>query len=418
MGYVAKRRRRGKDGVVRVDARYTAFFRDKYGRLRSKAAFRDRAKSEALLRRCMMEAAEGRTDWTRPKVDHATRKLEDHVGDYLAHLKASGACDAHVGNTRTHLLSAFGAMRIRHPLDVTTGSVEVMVIRMVAPKAEGGADLAFKTRNHRLKALRAFYRWGKADGRWDMDPTARIRMLPEKADPTRRRRRPLTEPQLWQLVAAARERGAKLYRATAKTVRPSKLDRLRHAGDERATRYLAMALAGLRRGEARQLEWRDIDLKATPPTLTVRAEAAKAGKEDATIPLAPALAAGLEDWRAIWPQAERSLPVGRARVFPSRPGQWLREFYRDIEAAGIPRETPEGVLDLHALRHSFASWLVRAGVAPKTAQALLRHSDVRMTLAIYAHVHVGDRAAAVQALPRLDGAKAQRHKGRGGAAHE
>jgi len=48
----------------------------------------------------------------------------------------------------------------------------------------------------------------------------------------------------------------------------------------------------------------------------------------------------------------------------------------------------------HNLRHSLASFLVRTKTDPKTVQALLRHSDVRTTLQLYAHSISEDRLAA------------------------
>jgi integrase len=48
----------------------------------------------------------------------------------------------------------------------------------------------------------------------------------------------------------------------------------------------------------------------------------------------------------------------------------------------------------HNLRHSLASFLVSQGTDPKTVQALLRHSDVKTTLGIYAHSHDAARMTA------------------------
>jgi site-specific recombinase XerD len=48
----------------------------------------------------------------------------------------------------------------------------------------------------------------------------------------------------------------------------------------------------------------------------------------------------------------------------------------------------------HNLRHSLASFLVRSKTDVKTVQALLRHSDVRTTLQLYAHSVSEDRLAA------------------------
>jgi integrase len=48
----------------------------------------------------------------------------------------------------------------------------------------------------------------------------------------------------------------------------------------------------------------------------------------------------------------------------------------------------------HNLRHSLASFLVRTNTDPKTVQNLLRHSNVKTTLQLYAHSVTDDRLAA------------------------
>ena len=48
----------------------------------------------------------------------------------------------------------------------------------------------------------------------------------------------------------------------------------------------------------------------------------------------------------------------------------------------------------HNLRHSLASFLVRAQTDPKTVQALLRHANVKTTLQLYAHSDLADRMTA------------------------
>ncbi|MFW5690732.1 MAG: tyrosine-type recombinase/integrase, partial [Planctomycetota bacterium] len=44
------------------------------------------------------------------------------------------------------------------------------------------------------------------------------------------------------------------------------------------------------------------------------------------------------------------------------------------------------VVDFHALRHTFISNLARAGVHPRNAQALARHSTIDLTMNVYTHV--------------------------------
>jgi integrase len=63
-------------------------------------------------------------------------------------------------------------------------------------------------------------------------------------------------------------------------------------------------------------------------------------------------------------------------------------------AAGVLPELDSRRFGFHNLRHSLASFLVRSRTDPKTVQALLRHSDVKTTLQLYAHSVSEDRLAA------------------------
>lgn len=63
-------------------------------------------------------------------------------------------------------------------------------------------------------------------------------------------------------------------------------------------------------------------------------------------------------------------------------------------AVGVLTEDDPRRFGFHNLRHSLASFLVRSKTDPKTVQALLRHSDVKTTLQLYAHSVSEDRLAA------------------------
>jgi integrase len=56
-------------------------------------------------------------------------------------------------------------------------------------------------------------------------------------------------------------------------------------------------------------------------------------------------------------------------------------------------------VDVHSLRHTFATLLARNGVTPSVAQKLMRHSDIRLTMNTYTHLDLADTAGAVAALP-------------------
>lgn len=68
-------------------------------------------------------------------------------------------------------------------------------------------------------------------------------------------------------------------------------------------------------------------------------------------------------------------------------------YYPALRRAGIERH-----LTPHATRHTFASLLHRANVAPKTAQDLLGHSDYATTANVYTHTRLEDLRRAVEAI--------------------
>ena len=78
----------------------------------------------------------------------------------------------------------------------------------------------------------------------------------------------------------------------------------------------------------------------------------------------------------------------------------LKTFRRDLERAGIPFEDAEGrTVDRHSLRMTFVSWLGAAGVDPRTAQQLARHSDIRLTTQTYRDVRLLDTKSAIGKRP-------------------
>jgi len=58
-------------------------------------------------------------------------------------------------------------------------------------------------------------------------------------------------------------------------------------------------------------------------------------------------------------------------------------------------------LDFHSLRHTTGSLLAAAGVHPKVAQTVMRHSTIDLTMSRYTHVFKGQESDAVANLPDL-----------------
>ena len=84
------------------------------------------------------------------------------------------------------------------------------------------------------------------------------------------------------------------------------------------------------------------------------------------------------------------------------PKDFVKIFERDLAAADIPKRDERGrTVDLHALRHTFGTHLSRNGVAPRTAQAAMRHSSLDLTMNVYTAPSLLDVAGALATLPEL-----------------
>lgn len=86
----------------------------------------------------------------------------------------------------------------------------------------------------------------------------------------------------------------------------------------------------------------------------------------------------------------------------SVPTSLLRALNRDLAAASIPKKDDRGrVVDVHAMRMTLATMLNKAGVAPRTPQAIMRHSDIRLTMAPYTDARMLNVSGALDELPKL-----------------
>jgi integrase len=173
---------------------------------------------------------------------------------------------------------------------------------------------------------------------------------------------------------------------------------------------VALALAtGMRRGELLALEWGDIDLDRAMLTVHRSVEETKAGlwvkppktkRGRRNIGLPAEAVAMLRERRK--QQIELRLALGQGGqpvlVFSTIEGGYLkpnglsRSWRQTCRARGLPR------VQFHAVRHTHASTLIRAGVDVLTISRRLGHSAAAMTLDVYGHLMEGSDAAAAKAI--------------------
>ena len=80
----------------------------------------------------------------------------------------------------------------------------------------------------------------------------------------------------------------------------------------------------------------------------------------------------------------------------------IRNILRDLKADLTEAKVNKVGVDVHALRYTFCTHLCKSGVNIKTAQVLMGHSDIRLTMDIYTDPTLLDKRSAVEALPAFD----------------
>ena len=200
---------------------------------------------------------------------------------------------------------------------------------------------------------------------------------------------------------------------------PSFVAKLDRRGRERALIFKTLVLTGLRKGELAAVTVGHFEHNGPMPVIVMNSDQTK-NRQRAEIPLRADLADDLRKWLATL-QSERqgASDVSGERIaltFQRDAGDALpldtplftvpkglvRILDRDLIAAGIPKRDERGrTIDVHALRHSFGTLLSKGGVAPRTAQAAMRHSTIDLTMNVYTDPKLLDVQGALDALPSL-----------------
>ena len=369
--------RRG-DRVVQESRRWYVRLWDKdANRWREWRAYIDKRASTAKEIEIVKRIERGEVGLIDPFGQGRRLPLAKHLDDFAEYLEDKGNTPDHVDRTVARCRRVFDLIGAATVTGVTAGNVEACL----ADLRRGG--LSPSSSNHYLRALRNFMRWMIRDRRIREDPLIGMTLLKVTAADRKRRRRNLTDEEMASLVAAA-NRSAEPFMGLS--------------GPDRSMLYLMAANTGLRAGELASLTPESFHLNGSRSTVRCAAGYTK-NREEAVLPLRSDLVAALRRWLA-------AKPAGR----PVWPGAWAGErrgaemIRVDLTAADVEYEDDSGrVADFHALRHTFISNLARAGVHPRNAQALARHSTIDLTMNVYTHVAMGDLHNDVESLPDLPG---------------
>jgi len=297
--------------------------------------------AEAKLNKLIREEEEGLAGLLAPKAlrDGAQRPIAEHLADYVAHLSALSRTRKHLAYTQNRILRVCEACGWLLPRDITADGFDHWRAAQTL--------LGPKTCNEYLGHLSAFLTWMEKNGRIVRNPL--------------------------MTVSRAETRG--LERCVRRALSEAEAAGLIQTVGYRGLAYFVAIYTGLRRGEIKSLLWIDLHLDVPRPFIAVRAATTK-NKKTATLPLVPELVQALRTFRD---QQETITGKVFRRGVPT--AKMLR---RDLAACGIPYEDELGRrVDFHALRYTFATMLNRAGVTPRAAMELMRHSDMRLTTKTY-----------------------------------
>jgi len=303
---------------------------------------------------------------------------------------------------------------MNRPVDLTTAAVEAWMVR------QEGKGMGARTMNVARSSVVAFASWCKKSRRIATNPMVELQKADEASD-RRRQRRALTQQEFIRLLDTTRRRPL-LEAMTVRrgknagkpmcNVRHSVQDHLRRLGWERALIYKTLALTGLRKKELASLTVGQLELNGPRPHAVLFAKDAKNAKA-AKIPLTAELVGGLREWLA--DQLKQLRKKARAKKAPiplvlppeaplfTVPDGLVRILDRDLKLAGIPKKDGRGrTIDVHALRHTFCTWMQMAGVAGRKTQAAMRHSSRALTNDVYTDEESLEVAEAVEmAMPSL-----------------
>jgi integrase len=167
---------------------------------------------------------------------------------------------------------------------------------------------------------------------------------------------------------------------------------------------VALALyAGLRRGEIYALRKGWVDLERG--LINVRGSndqpKAKDGTDTGWVPIAKPLVPYLVRQLELFPESEFLCPHTGRRVDGApmgvagaqrdmHDGQIVQAIRRALKAGGVPAPAGGGQVDVHALRHTCATALVRSGAPMEFTRRVMRHKDIATTALLYTHLEADE----------------------------
>lgn len=369
--------RKGTKMVAESERWYVRLTDPQTGKLKEWRAYNDRQASLALEIELIKQLERGEAGLSDPMAVHRKKKIDDHLVAFEGHLEDKGNTNDHIDRTIARCRRIIEKIGAKTLADITAEGVDTALASF---RRKG---MGLSTSNGYFRAMRTFCRWLVRTRRMRENPIAELSCIRVTDADRRRRRRNLSDEEVQALIAAA-ERSPEPFMGIS--------------GTDRAMLYMVAINTGLRASELASLTPESFELNCKRPVVRCHGGYTK-NRAEAVLPLRRDLVNRLRDWLQDKPARE---PVWGSTWAGGRHAAMMMRI--DLTAANIEYEDGNGrFADFHALRHTFISNLARAGVHPRNAQALARHSTIDLTMNVYTHVSMGDLADAVESLPGSNG---------------
>jgi integrase len=251
--------------------------------------------------------------------------------------------------------------------------------KVTRQKGRKQKPLSARTKNFYIGALIRFGKWLKLEKHWKKNLFKKLELF---RGAKKKVRRYMTSEELKAIVQAAKTRGRNAEE--------------RKQGEERALFYLFLFYTLTRAESSRSVTVGQLNFRKNPPELVLRGDQVK-NKKTVTKVLHPRLVIELQRWIAA-----KKLKA-EDTVFTTITKWVVTQFNRDLKAAGIPKNLPDGTsLDIHSFKTSAISILHDAGVPLKVIQELAEHSNPQTTMNHYVKANKVTLAQAFLHLPELD----------------
>lgn len=374
-------------------------YRDVSGKIRREPLAADKGVAQTMLNDKVRRVERERAGLIDPTDEQRKRPLAQHLTEFKRYLQNKGVTAKQVYTATSQTQSIVDANKWKLVGDISASET----LEFLGELRRSGKSA--QTYNHYLKSIKQFTRWLVRDHWAPTDPLSHLSKL-NVGDDRRHDRRVLTIEEFGGLIRAAHD-GPPIESIS---------------GPDREMTYVLAGWTGFRKGEIGSLTRQSLRLDDDRPTATVAACYSKRRRQDTQI-LHPEVVRRLKAWlvtkvelksdESLFPISGR-VPAGKERKthkmmrldLEAARQAWIKEARTPEERVARERsdflryQNDSGLFaEFHSNCHLFITSLERAGVRPKMAQTLARHSDIRLTMSTYTHVDLYDQAAAIASLP-------------------